>query len=354
MGNRRKKIWIDLENTPHIPFFAPIIRELGKRGYEIILTARDAYQTCEMADLYGFRYKKIGRHFGKRKVLKALGLCLRSSQLVGYALREQPDLALSHGSRSQIVACNLVKIPSVQLEDYEYSGGAGLDYPTWMIVPEAIAEAAVKKKHSTRLRHYHGIKEDVYAPELKPDPSVLRQLGLADGNFIIASVRPPATEAHYHNAESEQLLCDFMERALGASQVKVVLLPRNERQKAEITRRWPGWFKSAKVVIPERVVDGINLLWHSDLVVSGGGTMNREAAALGVPVYSIFRGRIGAVDRQLETEGRLTMIRSAADVAEKILFRRREKSSRPGNHATGVLDEIVQHIDSIAALECPA
>jgi len=47
------KIWIDLDNTPHVPFFKPIIRELEKRGHEVVLTARDAFQVCELADRMG-------------------------------------------------------------------------------------------------------------------------------------------------------------------------------------------------------------------------------------------------------------------------------------------------------------
>src|SRR5437762_9318457 len=93
----------------------------------------------------------------------------------------------------------------------------------------------------------------------------------------------------------------------------------------------PHWFTGSKVVIPEKVVDGLNLLWHSDLVVSGGGTMNREAAALGVPVYSVFRGKIGAVDRNLQAEGRLILIESLEDVDHKIILKRRPKEAQPAS-----------------------
>ena len=349
---KRKKIWIDLENTPHIPFFAPIIRELKKRGYDVVLTARDAYQTCEMAELYHFNYKKIGRHYGQKVLLKVFGLGIRSSQLLPFALRERPVLALNHGSRSQVVACDFLKIPSVTIMDYEHSRGTGIGHPRWMIVPQAVTEGAMGAKGTTNLLHYSGIKEDVYAPELVPDPSILSKLGLDGNAFIIVTVRPPATEAHYHNPEAEVLFYHFMERATRMPDVRVVLLPRNKRQEADIRSRWPHWFTNSKVVIPDHVVDGLNLLWHSDLAVSGGGTMNREAAALGVPVYSIFRGTIGAVDRQLALEGRLTLIESVRDVSDKIAVQRRDKTRPPDAQPRQAMTDILNHIDSIIALEC--
>jgi predicted glycosyltransferase len=347
----RGPIWIDLENTPHIPFFAPIMRELRRRGYSVLVTARDAYQTCEMADLYHLDYQRIGRHYGQKMFLKACGLGIRTAQLIPFILRHRPILSLNHGSRAQVVASNLLGIPSVTIMDYEHSRGVGLGHPKWMIVPESVTEGAMGSKNPTRLLHYSGIKEDVYAPEVSPDPSIRTQLGLRGGGCLVVTVRPPATEAHYHNPEAEVLFEHFMQRAVRTPDLQVVLLPRNKRQEQEIRTRWPDWFGDGKVVIPAQVVDGLNLLWHSDLVVSGGGTMNREAAALGVPVYSIFRGTIGAVDRKLEQEGRLTLITSVEEVSNKILLQPRSK--QPGTSATTrpALHDILTHLETIIRQE---
>jgi predicted glycosyltransferase len=140
-----------------------------------------------------------------------------------------------------------------------------------------------------------------------------------------------------------------MNRICAADGARAILLPRNKRQEAEIRTQHPEWFVTARVKIPEQVVDGLNLMWHSDLVVSGGGTMNREAAALGVPVYSIFRGKIGAVDRHLQAEGRLTLIESVDDVDRKILLVPRTRASRPDAHPRKVLNEIVGYIEEAAS-----
>ena len=342
----KKPIWIDLENTPHIPFFKPIIRELEKRGYAVVLTARDAYQTCEMAERYGLPFIKVGRHYGKQKLWKVWGLFARAFRLLPFALRAKPCLALNHGSRTQNLVSNFLGIPTVTIMDYEHTAELRFLRPLWEITPSVIPEGSIPSQAGGGVLRYEGIKEDVYVPEFKPDPSILKQLGLDPGGLIV-TVRPPATEAHYHNAEADALFERFMDRICATPGARAVVLPRNRRQEAHIRAGWPQWFADGKSIIPERVVEGLNLLWHSDLVVSGGGTMNREAAALRVPVYSIFRGQIGAVDRQLEVDGRLVMIETVEDVTTKIPLVRRPQNASMEPQSRKVLGEIVDHIEGI-------
>jgi predicted glycosyltransferase len=348
----RKKIWIDLDNTPHVPFFKPILPELEKAGYDVVLTARDAFQVCELAKKSRLNYIKIGHHYGKNSLLKLWGIVFRALQLLPLALRHRPALALSHGARSQILLCNLLRIPSVLIMDYEHAKPFPLSHPTWEIIPDALANEKLLCPKE-RIRTYHGIKEDVYAADLVPDSSILQQLGLTNGDVIV-TIRPPATEAHYHNPESDALFKSFMDRLCRAPNVSGVLLPRNHSQEEYLRRHWPHWFKDSRVVVPKTVVDGLNILWHSDLVVSGGGTMNREAAALGVPVYSIFRGKIGAVDRCLQREGRLVLIESVEDVHSKIALKRRRKDLVPDKSSRRALQEIIQHINEIMEIQHPS
>src|SRR5256885_10577121 len=222
--------------------------------------------------------------------------------------------------------------------------------PRWEIVPDVMLQERLHCKQRARVRTYAGIKEDVYAPEFQPDATLLDQLGLT-GSDIIATVRPPASEAHYHNNESDLLFRQFMDRLAKTPGVRAVLLPRNRNQEAQIRAAGPEWFAGNKTIIPNRVVDGLNLLWHSDLVVSGGGTMNREAAALGIPVYSIFRGKVGAVDRQLAKDGRLVLIENLRDVHDKIKFQRRAKQEARQPVKRSALDEILQHLQEILKTE---
>ena len=347
----RQTIWIDLENTPHIPFFRPIIRELEARGFRVVLTAREAFQTVEMANRYGLKYTKIGRHYGQNSFMKVAGLATRAMQLMPFIMREKPALGVSHGSRGQILSCNLSGIPTVLIMDYEHSQNPPMTRPRWEIVPDVITDDMLHTTNKTRARRYTGIKEDVYVPDFTPDPAIIDQLGLRDR--IIVTVRPPATEAHYHNPEAEQLFDAFMERVCARDDVRAVLLPRNRAQRETLEATRSHWFRDGKVVIPQGVVDGLNLLWHSDLAVSGGGTMNREAAALGVPVYSIFRGKMGAVDRGLVAQKRLVMIENVGEVASVIKLERRARDVQGVARDSRALTDIVEHIVDILAIEKP-
>ena len=142
--NRNKKIWIDLENSPHIPFFKPIIKELESQGYEVFITARDCFQVCELADLFQLQYKKIGRHYGKNKALKVFGLLWRTFQLLPSIIKEKPDIAVSHFSRSQMLLSSLKKIPFAVIIDYEHTQWLPFVHPTRVIIPEAIPDGVIK------------------------------------------------------------------------------------------------------------------------------------------------------------------------------------------------------------------
>lgn len=340
--SRPKKIWIDLDNTPHIPFFAPIMEELEQRGYSVFLTARDCFQVCALADLFHFQYLRVGRHYGRRTVMKALGTSFRALQLLPSIWREKPDIAVSHGSRSQLLAATLANLPSLVIFDYEFAKPLPGLNPTWAMVPEIIPDSAVQLTHCELLK-YPGIKEDVYVPTFKPDPALKADLGLAEDSVIV-TLRPPANEAHYHNPASETLLEAVIDKLSHTAKTKVVLLPRNEKQAAALRTSWPGLFSEGRLMIPDHAVDGLNLIWHSDLVISGGGTMNREAAALGVPVYSIFRGTIGAVDRYLESCGRLLLLENAEDVKNKLLVKRRTRTNNTETRTKRTLENIVERI----------
>jgi hypothetical protein len=335
-----------LDNTPHVVFFEPIIEELRLRGFPLVITARDAFQVYELADRKKLSYVPIGRHYGKNRFRKVAGALFRAVQLAPVAWGARPAFSVSNGSRSQIVVSKLLGIPTMVLSDYEHARPLPFTYPTWEMVPEVVPKQALACD-SDHVRRYPGIKENVYAWKLQPDPSILGELGLKESELII-TVRPPATEAHYHNPESEKLFIAFMEIVTRSANTRSVLLPRNRQQAELIRTRWPAWFADDRTVVPQVALDGLNLIWHSDLVVSGGGTMNREAAVLGVPVYSIFRGEIGAVDRSLERSGRLVLVESVEDVARKIRLEKRVRTPLAQITSRDSLDHVVNTIAELA------
>ncbi len=340
-----KKIWVDLDNSPHVPFFKPIITELENRGYPVVVTVRDCFQVCDLADLLCLSYKRIGHHSGKNKARKLVGLFYRALQMMPIVLKEKPALALSHGSRAQLILTSMLRMPSVMCDDYELSKGIPFMRPSWIIMPEVIPEEFYKKNKIHILR-YPGIKEDVYVPNFRPDPSIKDKLGL-NGKDVTITIRPPATEAHYHNAKSEDLFYAAVNYTAQKENTSIILLPRNEKQMAWIKREWPEWCANGKIIIPDHIVDGLNLIWHSDLVISGGGTMNREATALGVPVYSIFRGKIGAVDRYLSNKGRLILLESVEDIKTKLSLTKRVLKENFGKRNNATLNSIVNSIVTI-------
>lgn len=350
-NSRGKRVWIDIDNSPHVPFFLPIIDELRSRGMEVILTARDIYQVCDLLEFYGLPCQVIGRHYGKNKALKVLGNCMRAVQLMPTTRKSRPDLALSHGSRAQILVCKALGIPSVMMHDYEHSTKTGFLTPDWVFMPDVIPSLAMGGNEN-RILKYPGIKEDVYVPRFRPEPSVLKQLGIGEDDLVV-TLRPPATEAHYHNPESESLFAETVRMLAEQSHVRAVTLPRNARQAEQLRQEWADVISAGKMIIPARPLDGLNIIWFSDLVISGGGTMNREAAALGVPVYSIFRGKIGAVDQYLEKSGRLTLVESVQQVRQKIVLKRRIRASQPDWGDRPTLRFIVDNIVTILEEQCP-
>ena len=339
-----KKIWIDIDNTPHVPYFAPIVEEVTKRGLPVLLTARDAYQVTELSRFFNMPCRTIGRHYGKHKLLKVIGTLIRTAKLGVAIASSRPALAVSHGSRSQVIAASILGIPSVMIFDYEFAKPPVIAEPTYVMVPDIMSD--VVRSQYKLVYEYPGIKEDVYVPRFRPDPAIKTQLGLRDENVIVV-VRPPANEAHYHRPETDVLfhaVMDFLGEKPG---VQIVLLPRNDRQREALQHLRPDLLASKKAIIPDHVVDGLNLLWFSDLAISGGGTMNREAAALGMPVYSIFRGKIGAVDRFLAENGRLVLLETTEDVYAKIAVAKRSRSTLPANGYSNALNTIVNDLVAI-------
>ena len=350
MSSKRinKTIWIDLDNSPHVPFFVPIINELEKKGHTVILTARDTFQGIGLADYYKLNYTKVGRHYGANKLLKIFGTVWRSVQLCSIVFRHKPHISMSHGSRSLVLLSAALGIPTILMFDYEHATMLPIIKPELGIAPDVIRDGTIAGRFKRGLRAYSGIKEDVYVSSFRPGPSILKQYSLKDDDILVV-IRPPASEAHYHNAESDKLFRKVIDVLGSKSGVRMIILPRNEKsQKNLIFKTWPIWCEEKKIIVPDQVVDGLNLIWHSDLVISGGGTMNREAAALGVPVYSIFRGVHGAVDKYLAKHGRLVMIENCDDVVTKIqlIKRRREallnaNGSLPLTQITAAIEEVL-------------
>ena len=309
-----RRAWIDLTNSPHVLFFRPILRRLEEAGVETIVTARDFAQTLGLLERFGIPHTVIGRHGGASLAGKASGLARRSLALVRFGRRlglgRDGCQAVSHGSNDLAVAARMLRLHSTVLHDFE--GATGMHRLNFRLASKVMLPALIPLEDvralgldEARHRPYRGLKEQVALADFVPDQGVLAELGL-DPARPVAVLRPPATMSLYHRGLHSPLFEEVLGRLL-SSDAQVVVLPRTPAQAVDLARR-PG------VVIPDHVVDGPSLVWSADVVISAGGTMNREAAVLGVPTWTTFAGRLGAVDRWLVAQGRLRVLERAEDV----------------------------------------
>ena len=332
------RLWIDLANSPHVPFFKVLAARFAEAGHEIEVTARDFAETVPLASAAGFNAQVIGTHGGGQVSAKAGNLIGRAWALAAWARKRKFDLAISHNSYAQILAARALRMRSVTLMDYEYQPANHLAFrmASRIIVPASFPAERLRTYGARvgKVRRYHGTKEDVYLADFRPDPNFARQLcelRIRPDNVLVL-MRPPAHDALYHRFQNE-LFDEAVALLLQTENVQIVLLPRNEAQRAAYSSR-----ANDRLIVPEQPLDGANLIAASDLVISAGGTINREAAALGVPAASIYKGHWAAIDEELLRDGRLERISTADDLRKLVV--EKKKSLKP-RRATAVIDEVV-------------
>jgi hypothetical protein len=295
----------------------PVIERLEAQGNEVVVTAREYGQTLGILDRLGIPYTAVGSHGGASALGKGRALAGRSAQLTRFVWERRPQLALAHGSVDLAVVSSLFRIPSVQMQDYEFAGWQrqiAFRAARRVLVPDSIPLERLKRigARGRKLVRYPGLKEEYYLAGFEPDNAVLGELGL-DREKVLVVVRPPPETSEYH--ARNDLYGRVIQRLAGAAEAQVVVIPRTERQAEEVRQ-----FRFPNLRVPERAIDAQSLIAFADLVVSAGGTMNREAVALGTPVFTTFAGRMGGVDEALIADGRLQVL---ADPAELPLRKRR-------------------------------
>lgn len=343
------KVWIDLSNSPHPLLFAPVARRLEERGHTVVVTARDNAQTVELARQRWDDLTVIGGEGPRGRAAKATAIARRVAELRLWARRHHPDVAVSHNSYGQILAGRLAGIPVVTAMDFEHQPANHIAFrlADAILVPEVMPRDAIERYgvKSGKVRAYPGLKEELYLGDFEPDGQVLRRVHIERGDeTVVVVVRTPPSRALYHRFENP-LFPGVLETLGRQPCVRAVALARHPEQRAAI-----GALGFENVILPQSAVDSRSLTYEADLVIGAGGTMTREAALMGVPTLSAFAGQQPAVDRALETAGRLRRLESL-DQVESVKHRPQapEPIERLRDRSKRILDTFVDAIETTAA-----
>ncbi len=318
------RAWIDITAPAHVLVFRPLVEILRSRGDEVEITARDYAQTLQLLELHGLEADEVtGRHGGRSRLQKARQMSHRLGALRRWARNRDFDVALAHGSHELTITARRLGVPSSTTFDYEFATlqhQLGCRAATRVVVPAAIPPERLRPYgvRPPKLLQYEGLKEEYYLADFEPDGSLLNRFGV-DPARILVVLRPPPDVSLYHR-HSNPLFPQTLEHLGKAEDVHAFVLPRTEEQR-EFVRK----LALPSVIVPDGAVDAQSLIALADLVVSAGGTMNREAAALGVPVYTTYGGRLGGVDEALIRDGRLKPLTDP----RALELRKRDEASAP-------------------------
>jgi hypothetical protein len=306
-------LWVDLENTPHVLFLEPVITRLRARGWQVRITAKPQSQTLALALARGMMVERIGVGDLVGRPWKVLGGLHRAVQLIRWVLSQQRPKLLVCSSRTAALAAYVLRIPVVGLLDYEHAEHRTLALASRTLwLPDVLESIRLSRVTRRVARFYEGLKENLYLDAMTLDRQAERAAMAVSPTARLVVTRPPATTAHYASNQNYRIWLAAVRGVAALPNVRIVVVPRNTEQERQVIHD----LESVTVArVLRDIVSGPNLIAAADLLIGGGGTMNREAAVLGVPVWSVFTGPTPAIDEQLAREGRLHWVRSEADLA---------------------------------------
>jgi uncharacterized protein len=335
------RVWCDFTASAHPLVFRPLVELLEAQGHEVEITAREYAQTLQLIESHGMTATVIGHHGGRSAFGKFAQLRARLKALRKWARGRGFDLALAHGSHELTMTARRLGIPSATTFDYEWAWlqhQLGCRAATRVVVPDSIPPERLARYSAVppKLQQYAGLKEEYYLSDFEPDESVLGEWGI-DAARVLVVLRPPPDVSLYHR-HSNPLFPQTLEHLGRSTDVHAFVIPRTEEQ-----RDYVRSLDLPSVIVPERAVEAQSLIALADLVVSAGGTMNREAAALGVPVYTTYGGRLGGVDEALIRDGRLRPLTDPR--ALELEKRQRGADERVKRDPQAMLDLLLSALD---------
>lgn len=340
--------WIDLASPSHPFFFRALARSLPELS--VTTTVRRKTETVDLAEDVGFNCRTVGHDFDNT-FLRKIGIPLRTAQLALQA--PNADVSLSSRNAMCVLASKAREIPSIHFTDNDitaYVNGLGAEKlynflearATHNVVPRAFRTTELWKwgANPDRIHTYDGYKEDVYVAEFAPDDSFPETLPFEE--FIV--VRPEALDAAYVDAD-RSLVPELFEQAL-ESGLNVVYLPRGRGDES-----YADEYPSDRVHVPDGALDGLQLAWHARCVLTGSGTMAREAACMEKPAVSFFPNTLLSVDQELVEEDRILWSRDPDRIGEYLRELSSADAAGDRSRSKAVKREVVSLTDRLIRQE---
>lgn len=329
------KIWFDIDNTPHVNFFKPFVKHFGVT-HDLIFSLK---QFAEVEKLFhseiGMDYQMIGKHKGGSKIMKVIGVGQRTIQLL--AKMEKFDLKISIGGDSSNLCAKIRGKKSVTFDDNEtapnWRYSPFTDFAFW---PVAIDEKVIFNQgfKPSKTYRYNGFKEDVYIADYQPDPQFLTHLPF--DNYVV--VRPENILANYVGLK--RTIVPELVDLLVDKGINVLYLPRYKHDFGLVK-------PSNSIFIPPNPLNGLDVCYYADAVLTGAGTLAREAACLGTPAVSFFAGKkLLMVDQAMIREKKMFFSRNPSDIVNYLSNSSKknpafEKSKSVKEEVFSVLDELI-------------
>jgi hypothetical protein len=313
-------IWIDLTNSPHVNFFAGIIKEL-RTDHDTLLTCRPLANTIELLEMNKLPFQIVGKHYGPSSFKKSIGFFKRIFQLYILLRKKNIDVAVSHSSFYSPFVSKMLNVKNIYLNDNEYAEGNKISFlfadhimvPEYMELRKILRQGAAERK----VIRYPGLKEGVYLWRYFSQGRKIDPNNKVNNNKEIIYIRPEPWAAQYYKGRKnffDNMLLDLKK------DFKIVLMPRYKKQRDYYRQQ-----QFAGIVIPQKSSNIFDIMENCDIFIGAGGTMTREAAVLGVPTICAYQDRLLDVDRFLIEKGLMTYQKdlSAEFVREYIRTARR-------------------------------
>lgn len=325
------KIWIDIQLPPGTQFFRPFISEFSEYG-EICVTARDCAETVGLLENFGIKHYVVGSEKSTISMVKVLNTIKRSLNL--YQKVKNFDVCFALGNLHSIYVSKMKGKLCINFMDNELGlkgiseRRSAFDFgvvksQTWLadaiIVPsvfplEGLVADGMKRE---RIFTFNGLKEDVYLADYKPNSSILAEIPF--DNYIV--IRPESSAIYKENVPS---LIPKLTKRLVSEEFNIIYLPRNMKD-VEMVQNLRA---SGRIFIPERPLNGLDLCYFSQAVLSGSGTITREAVCMGKKAVSFFPGKnFLAVDLSLIRERRLLHSRNVGYIVKYLISNSEKKSN---------------------------